>query len=177
MDIDQQAEESPDWQVPAPSRAALEFIDATARRLRREGRSFEQITANFNSATQATNGRGWERLYDLLCEASVDPDVAASPGASDLVSLLQLLAVESVDCLTAEDSMKLLDRVRAAGRANDRHQAGRRMKAWVRAEWLAHGQAYRSKADFARIYRDKLLKERGFEVTERSLWEDWLRGL
>lgn len=62
-------------------------------------------------------------------------------------------------------------------RASERHAPGNSAKEWVRSEYGQHRPDYRSKADFARIYVKRLLNERSVTVTEKTLKEDWLRGL
>lgn len=72
---------------------------------------------------------------------------------------------------------KPLEPAIAKMRAAERHAPGNSAKEWVRSEYEQHRPSYKSKADFARIYVKRLLNERSLTVTEKTLKEDWLKGL
>lgn len=66
----------------------------------------------------------------------------------------------------------------AADRVGKRHAAHREARAYVRGEWPQARDSYAgNRSAFARDMAKRLKRERGLEVTERTIAEDWLKGL
>ena len=94
----------------------------------------------------------------------------ASPSERDLLARIgEGLALPDGVTVAAESAL-------AADRVGKRHAAHRKAREWVRMQWERDRAGYKSKSDFARIMAGLLRTERGLEVKERTIAEDWLKG-
>jgi hypothetical protein len=113
----------------------------------------------------------WSALASAIAGAARDPRVAACSEARETAEALYALVIGARPWAEIES---LLASRRVAARHVDRRDA----RECARETWQREADAYkRNKSDFARTFARRLLNERGIEVTDRTIREDWLRGL
>jgi hypothetical protein len=136
-----------------------------------------KVHAILAEAWNSPEGQGWLRLCERLDEVAGDPLIVASQPASEFLTLIRLLAGDSV---TAKDGMRPirdLESVIASQHANGRHEPMRATEQWVAEEWAKYGaKDYKNnKSAFARDYSARCIRERGVKVTDRTIREKWLK--
>jgi hypothetical protein len=65
----------------------------------------------------------------------------------------------------------------ASARAGQRWELNAEAKAFVVGEWKKNSANYKSRADFSRIYKRRLLNDFDVDVQVRTISDDWLKGL
>lgn len=118
----------------------------------------------------------WWDLAVALRDVSDRPTIAANLETSLFVHLLHLLVIDPSTHASGGPLQRLestIARHRVGARYGDRREA----REWVRELWQREGHAFDSKSDFARLMARRLLNERGLEVKDRTIREDWLKGL
>jgi hypothetical protein len=141
----------------------------------------KEAAERFKEEMAQPNAIGWLRLWEVLHDARNDKQIAASPGASEFLELMNELAIDALHAQSAEEAVQPLAEIiksslqRAA--ANKLHDPYTKARAWVVSEWKQNKTEYPSKADFARIHvplaRQKFDLER---LTDRTIRDSWLKG-
>lgn len=130
--------------------------------------------------------RGWIRLNQILHAAAREPDIMASDGASEFVTVAialtaRLDALKSASVRQALVPLRRLYEEQAqSDAAEKRNQRFRAAEAWVRGEWQLHREGYGgNKSAFARNYVSLVMQEFGPEskVTEETIRRRWLSGV
>lgn len=78
-----------------------------------------------------------------------------------------------------EEEKKQWKKTMASASAKKRHASSNAARDWVIKEWRDSGKVGHggNKTDFARAFVPRVLRERGVEVTEKTIRESWLKGL
>jgi hypothetical protein len=120
----------------------------------------------------------WAKLAAALAEVSREKAIRECPEAAQFVYLLyQLVADGEVHSRSRGGPLRALESMIATLRVSARHGDRKGARERVRELWQREGGGYESKSDFARVMARRLLIETGLEVTDRTIREDWLRGL
>jgi hypothetical protein len=137
----------------------------------------------FKEEMAQPNAAGWLRLWEVLHEARNDKQIAASPGASEFLELVNDLAIDALYAQSADEAVRpLIEIIQSSLQravANKRHDPSTKAKAWIVSEWKREKEGYKgNKSDFARHYARRITNEMdGLNVKERTIRERWLKGL
>jgi hypothetical protein len=181
LDMQQTAPEAAPWWFPKSRHAALLKMARQAEKL--ESQTCDGAVAAgvwikaYMALMQASpEERARTHLQGVLFNAAAKGPVSECPHTRVLALLFASIAGDL--SATPAELIAELDGPLQARRITGRHAPRRVAREAVRNEWQRDRQAYGgNKTDFARAMARRLLIEQGLEVTDRTIREDWLRGL
>lgn len=125
-------------------------------------------------------------LAVLLTDLSFDADGPLDDACNSIdewAALMDAAIAENLDHESINSFVALVTKhkreIEMAQIARKRHSTSAQATSWVRAEWIRKITEYSSKKDFARTYVKLVIEEFPAikKITERTISEEWLKGL
>ena len=91
--------------------------------------------------------------------------IRRNPPSAETIMFLMTMAHENITRMQARAG---------AAKSNAAHDEARE---YVQTMWVAHRDEFESKTKFAEAYRDQLKRERGRDVTVKTIVDRWLKGM